>query len=267
MNDAEPQGLSKREREVAADYVEGQSYKEIARTLGIAPATVRTHLRTLYRKLGVTSRPELVSALEASTGTAFSLARDKDDLIAELALELDEAMRRERILAKVLRIISKNGHRLDAVIDAVLDHALEICEAEFGILFEYHGDLRFRAAQSRNIAPAFGTWLEQQGLFSVEPGTGLGRVATELSTVNIADVRGEDIYQSGAPLRIATADLGKARSFVAIPMVGNNSLMGAFTIYRTRVHPFNDRSLELAQLFADQAVIAVENARGRSPGN
>ncbi len=74
-------------------------------------------------------------------------------------------------------------------------------------------------------------------------------------------MRAEDVYQSGVSLRIATADRGKARSFATIPMLSGNQLIGAFVVYRTRVHPFNDRALELAQLFADQAVIAIENVR------
>lgn len=261
------EALSSREDEVAAAYVDGQSYKEIARTLGIAPATVRTHLRTVYRKLGVTSRTELTQTLDVQAGTRAGTARSDADLIAELALELDEAMRRERIFARVLRIISQQGDNLDGVVDAVLDHALEICEAEFGILFEYQGDMRFRAMQSRNIAPAFGAWLDEQDVFTVDPDTGLGRMVTRLATVNITDVRGEDVYQSGASLRIATADLGRARSFVAIPMIWGDRLLGAFTVYRTRVHPFNDRTLELAQLFSDQAAIAIENARKQSNGD
>ena len=92
----------------------------------------------------------------------------------------------------------------------------------------------------------------------------MGRVTALQQPVNIADLRSEDTYQSKAPLRRATADLGQARSFAAIPMMSGDRLIGAFTVYRTRVHPFNDRSLELAQLFADQAAIAIENARGRN---
>lgn len=266
MMEQAKEALSDREHEVATAYVDGQNYKEIARALGIAPSTVRTHLRTVYRKLGVTSRTELTQSLDAEASTTSATPRNDADLIAELSLELDEALRRERILARVLRIISQQGHSLDAVIGAVLDHALEICEAEFGILFEYHGDLRYRAKQSRNITPAFGRWLEEQDIFTVDRETGLGRVATRLTTINIADVRGENIYQEGATLRIATADLGQARSFVAIPIMWGDRLLGAFTVYRTRVHPFNDRTLELVQLFADQAAIAIENARSHPGG-
>lgn len=266
MTETEVQKLSDREHEVASAYASGESYKEIARALNIAPATVRTHLRTVFRKLHVGSRTELTEVLEARIGTNGGTGRDKDDLIAELALELDEAMRRERILARVLRIISQQGHSREAVVASVLDHALEICEAEFGTLFEYQGGLQFRAMLSRNIAPALGDWLNEQGLFTVDAETALGRIVAGRSVVNIPDVRSEDIYQNGSALRIATVDLGKARSFVAIPMIWGDRLLGAFTIYRTRVHPFNDRTLELAQLFADQAAIAIENARGPARG-
>ncbi|MCZ7600768.1 MAG: GAF domain-containing protein [Gammaproteobacteria bacterium] len=75
------------------------------------------------------------------------------------------------------------------------------------------------------------------------------------------DVRAEEVYRRGDPLRVATADLGGARSFAAIPMLAGERLLGAFTVYRQQLRPFDDRNLELAQMFADQAAIAIENAR------
>lgn len=253
--------ISERESEVASAYASGQSYKEIARALNLSPATVRTHLRAVYRKLNVTSKIELTQVLQSKEARSARPERDNAALVAELALELDEAMRRERILASVLRIISQQGNDLDAVLDAVLDHALEICEAEFGILFEYSDGLRYRAMRSRNIFPEFGAWLAEQGTFRVDADTGLGRVALAHQTVNIADIRDEDSYHNKASLRMATAELGRARSFTAIPILSGDKLLGAFTVYRTRVHPFNERALELAQLFADQSAIAIQNAR------
>lgn len=261
MSDAETvaSGLSNREREVAQAYAGGLSYKEISRDLGISPTTVRSHLRTVHTKLGVTSKIALAQSLDDSSSPTQS--RDSAGTVADLALELDDAVRRERSLAKVLRIISNQDGELDAVIDELLEHALDICEAEFGVVFEYLGDMRFRRLRSRNIPPAFDRWLAEEGGFHVEPETGLGRLVSQLQTINIADVRGENVYQSGSPVRIATADLAKARSFAAIPMMSGKRLIGSFIVYRTRVHPFNDRTLELAQLFADQAVIAIDNVR------
>jgi len=254
-----PAGLSTREREVADAYAAGQSYKEIARELGLSPTTVRSHLRTVYGKLGVTSKIELARFLADETTT--DATRDVGELAAEIALELDDAVRRERSLARVLRIISDQDGELDAVIDAVLEHALEICEAEYGHLFEYHGDFMFREMRSRGISPVFAAWLSDMGIFRVEPTTGIGRAAAELTPVSITDIRAGGLYETGSPLRIASVDLGKGRSLAAIPMMSGKRLIGVFSVYRTRVHPFNERALELAQLFADQAAIAIENVR------
>jgi DNA-binding CsgD family transcriptional regulator len=256
--------LSNRECEVAAAYAEGPNYKEIARSLDISPTTVRTHLRTIYKKLGVNSKVELIHYLNNTAESEPTQNHDDASLTAQLGLALDESIRREKVLTDVLGIISNEGYRFEAVIDEVLDQALEICEADFGTLFEYHGDLRYRAMQSRNIPPAFGNWLAEQAVFSVDQRTGLGRVVLTSKAVNIVDLRREDIYRDAAPLRIAAADLGKARSFAAIPMMWEDQLIGAFTAYRFRVHPFSERSLNLAQFFSDQAAIAIENARNRA---
>ena len=81
----------------------------------------------------------------------------------------------------------------------------------------------------------------------------------DMTTLRISASKG--IYRDGDPLRYATADLGGARSFAAIPMLAGDRLIGAFTVYRKQVRPFDSRSLDLARLFADQSVIAIENAR------
>ena len=260
MSETAPQSetLSKREQEVADVYAAGKSYKEIARELGLSPTTIRTHLRTVYSKLGVTSKIELSQFL--SDPSRSNPNENAPDVIAELALELDDAIRREKNLAKVLRIISSR-EPTDDVINEILAHALDICEADFGVLFEYHGDLRFSGIHHQNISPSFADWLSEQGIFEVNPNTGLGLVATTRETVNISDVRSDDLYEKKNPLRLATADLAGARSFATIPLLSRGALIGAFVVYRKRVHPFNERSLELAQVFADQAAIAIENAR------
>ena len=258
--DPKPGHLCPRERQIAKAYAAGQSYWQIAEQLFIAPATVRTHLSTIYRKLGVSSKIELQDAL-AGRAAHVGEKRENATLVAEMALELDEAHRREKALATVLAIISRSRGRLETVIASVHDYALDLCEAEFGILFEFDADRRFQATHSRGIPAPFEEWLAEQGRFRVSPDTGLGRVENTLMPVNIADVRLEEIYRRGDPLRYATADLGGARSFAAIPMIFGERLTGAFTVYRQRVHPFDNRSLELAQMLADQSAIAIESAR------
>lgn len=252
--------LSPRELAIAQDYARGATYQAIATRLCIAPSTVRTHLAAIYRKLEVSSKLELHALLEGSASRSPEPV-EHAAVIAELALGLEEALSREKALAAVLRIISRAQGDLEAVMAAILGHALELCDAEFGILFEHAEPARFRATFARGIPLAFRQWLDEQGQFAAGPKTGLGRMAAAREVMTIVDVRAEAVYRSGDPLRLATADLGGARSFAAIPMLAGDRLVGAFTIYRQRVRPFSDTATTLARTFADQSVIAIENAR------
>jgi GAF domain-containing protein/DNA-binding CsgD family transcriptional regulator len=252
--------LSQRELEIARAYAKGDNYRRIAEQLFIAPSTVRTHLATIDRKLGVSSKLDLHKVLEGAKPKHIS-QDDQSVLISELALSLEEAISREQALSEVLRIISRSDGEIDDVIAAVLGYTLELCDAEFGILFEYKPNKGFRAAHFVKIPQLFQEWLIEQGTFLGSPQSGIGRMLAHREVVNIADVRSEEIYQRGDPLRVATAELGGARSFTAIPMLAGDRLIGAFTIYRQQLRPFGGKSLELAQMFADQSAIAIENAR------
>ena len=89
--------LSPREKEIAAAYVRGDNYQRIAAILHIAPSTVRTHLATIYRKLGVSSKIELLKALEGEHPQSKN-SEEQAMLISELALSLEEAMYRRSFL-------------------------------------------------------------------------------------------------------------------------------------------------------------------------
>ena len=252
--------LSPREREIAEAYANGDTYHAIAGRLNLAPSTVRTHLSAIYRKLGVSSKLELHKVLQGGR-PAVAAEGEQAAVISELALSLEEAISRERALGEVLRIISGASGDLEKVMAAVLRYALELCDAEFGLLLAYTPKDGFRSTFTRNIPAPFARWFADQGAFHVGAETALGRVAAHHDVVNIADVCAEDIAHHGDPLRDATVDLGGARSFAALPMLAGDRLIGAFTVYRQRVRPFDERTLEVAKLFAVQSVIAIENAR------
>ncbi|MFC3616089.1 LuxR C-terminal-related transcriptional regulator [Lutimaribacter marinistellae] len=257
---SEPADLSQRELQIAQSYAGGATYQKIADTLCIAPSTVRTHLATIYRKLEVSSKHELMTHLNGEA----SQPRNQSEMaavISELALSLEEAISREKALSEVLRIIGAAKGDLDAVMPLILGYALELCDAEYGILFEYGQSKKFHATFTLGIPSDLKGWFDDQGWFSVSPQTGLGRMDAQREVINIFDVKAEEIYKSRDPLRYATADLGGARSFVAIPMLAADNLVGAFALYRKTVRPFSDDSTRLAQMFAAQSVIALENAR------
>ncbi len=252
--------LSPRELEIARAYAGGDNYHRIAEQLFIAPSTVRTHLTAIYRKLEVSSKLELHRLLEGE-GPLQRSQTDQAAIISELALSLEEAISRERALSEVLRIISSSEGNISEVIASLLGYTLELCDAEFGILLEPRPRDTFTATYSRGIPQAFQDWFAEQGEFRAGPQTGLGRMAASRNVVNIVDVRAEEVSRTGDPLRQATIDLGGARSFTAVPMTAGKRLIGAFTIYRQQLRPFDEKTLQLAQMFADQSAIALENAR------
>jgi two-component system NtrC family sensor kinase len=160
----------------------------------------------------------------------------------------------------VLQVINSSPGDLKPVFDAMLERAMRLCEAAFGVLWTYDRD-RYYAAVVHGAPGAFVKFLRQPRLPPYHPSSGLGRMLLGEDLAINADMSAEEIYRSGDPLRRAIVDLGGARSAVTVSLRKDRSLLGAFTIYRQEVRPFTEKQIALLENFAAQAVIAMENAR------
>jgi class 3 adenylate cyclase/putative methionine-R-sulfoxide reductase with GAF domain len=176
-----------------------------------------------------------------------------------LLSELRQSLEQQTATADVLSVISSSPGELEPVFQAMLKNATRICEAAIGILFRYE-DGAYTAVSLLGVAPAYAEYLNR-GPIRAGPTTGLGRVANERQTIQVVDTKAEQIYADREPFRVATAELGGARSLLNVPMLKDGELIGAIGIYRQEVKPFTDEQVALVTNFANQAVIAIENTR------
>ena len=170
--------------------------------------------------------------------------------------ELALARRQQTATSEVLKAISGSTFNLDLVLQTLIANATRLCSARQGFVFRPDGDL-FHLAADFNAPPRFKEWISTRVLRRGDASV-VGRVARENRVVQIADAQADIAWRTrnaGAP------GTSGVRTLLGVPMRREGDLIGVIAMWRTRVRPFTDKEVRLVETFADQAVIAIENAR------
>ena len=201
----------------------------------------------------------LVKNFAAQAVIAIENARLLNELRQRTA-DLAEALEQQTATSEVLQVISGSPGDLQPVFAAMLENAARICDANFGNIFRWDGDALWLVA-THNTPPAF---VEHRRRVPFRPNQGnpIGDMLKANAAIHVADLAGDQRYITRSdPEVVAAVELGGIRTFLAVPMLNDEKLIGTVIVYRQEVRPFTDKQIELVKNFAAQAVIAIENAR------
>ena len=207
------------------------------------------------------AQPGIFSEADIALAEAF---RDQAVIAIEntrLLGELRESLEQQTATAEVLRVISRSPGDLEPVFASMLENAVRICGATFGTIYRA-GPGGLQVVATQNMPAALAEHRHSAEYSPAAPQTPLGEVVATRAVVHVADMAGHPGYtERRVPALVTGVEVGGVRTWLGVPMVKDDELIGAFVLHRQEMRPFSDKQIALVTNFANQAVIAIENAR------
>ena len=176
------------------------------------------------------------------------------DEVAELRREQQRADEREAAVRDVIQTIARTTFDLDAVLQTVIDRAVELCGADNGGIARREGAV-YRVVAFRGYTPEFERLVRERAYVS-ERGSVIGRSLLERRVVHDVDVLADPEYVLEEFQKV-----GDYRTLLGVPMLREGEPIGSIVLGRKEVRPFADAEIRLIETFADYVVIAIENVR------
>jgi GAF domain-containing protein len=166
---------------------------------------------------------------------------------ARLITETREALEQQTATAEVLQVINSSPGDLAPVFDTMLERAIRLCGADFGLLWRFEDGL-MRLGAVHNVPAAFIEYHREP--MRPNPESGPGRMMRGGAGFAIPNLLEFPPYQAGLPEVGAIVELAGARSLVIAPLRKDGTALGAITIYRQEVGAFTEKQTALLQNFA-----------------
>ena len=160
--------------------------------------------------------------------------RQRTTDLTERTADLTEALEQQTATTDVLQVISRSTGDLQPVFEAMLANAVRICDGKFGSAYRWDG-IAFSLVATHNMPPAL-VEARRRSPMRPDPRSPSGRVVATKTVVHVADLAADQSYiEHRVPAVVAAVELGGIRTSVSVPMMKENELVGALTVYRQEV--------------------------------
>jgi two-component system NtrC family sensor kinase len=182
-----------------------------------------------------------------------NVADDPQQVIVDLQRRLDESIAQQTATADVLKVISRSTFDLQTVLETLIKSAVELSGANRGSIFLREGDV-FPLKAASSTTPEF-----LQYWAANPPRAGRGSATSRVIASGKVEVI-PDVLED-PDMEMPAGSLIRIRATLGVPMLRNDKVEGVLVLTRPEPGPFTKSQIDLVQTFADQAMIAIENAR------
>src|SRR5262245_13591663 len=220
---------------------------------GAKPSKAKVESKRTAPPKSPMSEDARVRDLEERLAEALKHEAEAQERLQTHKRELVEALEQQTATSELLKVIGRSTFDLQSVFETLAENAVRLCEAKRGVILRFDGQL-LRFAVGHNVSPELREFFERNPI-ALGRESNSGRAALERRTIHNHDVQSDPEYRYGG------SRVDPYRTVLAVPMIRGDELLGVILIYRHEVRPFTDNQVALIETFADQAVIAIENAR------